>query len=512
MVASITATKKPLTNRSAELVKELREKLLSEYNPKDDLYDFEDIQRVQEDDWFVKRFLISKGRNVDAALSMVKNSLALRKEFKVCHMKDYEFPLEFYKSGGLFPYETDRKGNVTLYLRVRYHRKISELEIPVKAFILHVFDKVDRATKGQFAVIFDMTDAGYENVDWDFLKFLVFNVRNCCPVGLQYILVCNLHWMLNALRKFAFTFIPSDFQKMIQFASGEEIFDFISKENLPDFLGGTCKRNYMCVPKGTKPIIELCEQYGHAREVVHKHMPHFQKLLDESDRKLASGHFIDPVDYFDEPPEQEQPTINQQLLRVEPQSTVHFYFDAFENCFIAQIIIHNISDGFVAFKVQSNSPKNYCVSPRLAILLPKTVIDLKVQLLPGLESSVRSGKFLILAAPVDSDKMSFQEFQKLWQQPKENLFSLKLCSDISEENENDNEDPFESLKSDFVKLKTKYEKLRRRQQLIFAIITVLISMFLILGFVYFYECNFDQRFSDIIAKSRLINQLKLVRS
>ncbi|RWS15623.1 Motile sperm domain-containing protein 2-like protein [Dinothrombium tinctorium] len=438
---------------------------------------------------------------------MLKTALKIRKEFRVPTTKDYEFPIEFYKSGGLFPYERDKKGNLVVYMRVALHKKIPELDIFEKAFLLHVFEKVDKITKGQFVVVFDMTDAGYENVDWDFLKFLLENVRHNFPIGLKYVLVTNLHWMLNTLRRAAFALMPTEFVSLIKFASGEEIFEYIDKENLPDFLGGTCKRNYMAVPRGSKSIYDVCEQFGYQKEIINKYMPRFKALLDEADAKLASGNLIDPVDYFDEPPEQEEiEEIKKEApLQLEPEQLVQFYFDHNQNCFMAQILIHNISEQLIAFKVQSNCPKNYLVSPRLGILRPKTSLELKIQLLPGFENRIKCGRFLVLAAETKSERMSLEDFQRLWQND-ERLFKWKLSSTIysneSQRNEEEaiaNEDPVDSLRLELSKLRMKYETLRRRQLQILISLTLLFILSLILLFIYFTETRFETKVTDFVA-------------
>ena len=120
-------------------------------------------------------------------------------------MKDWMFPIEFYKVGGLFPYEKDKQGsflssfikkvsfkstvllvagNVVVYMRTCMHRKVPELEEFEKKFVLRVFDKVDKITDGNgFAIVFDLTNTGYSNVDMNFLrqelhraKFFRFNL------------------------------------------------------------------------------------------------------------------------------------------------------------------------------------------------------------------------------------------------------------------------------------------------------------------------------------------------
>lgn len=78
------------------------------------------------------------------------------------------------KAGGLFDYEPDVNGNVMIYMRIRMHRKIPELADPMKKFVMHIVNKVDKKTDGQgMAIVFDCSGAGYQNADMDFLTFLI---------------------------------------------------------------------------------------------------------------------------------------------------------------------------------------------------------------------------------------------------------------------------------------------------------------------------------------------------
>lgn len=48
-----------------------------------DLYSLEDVERVKESDWFVKRFYLSKNKNVDEATKMLMRTMRWRMEMEV---------------------------------------------------------------------------------------------------------------------------------------------------------------------------------------------------------------------------------------------------------------------------------------------------------------------------------------------------------------------------------------------------------------------------------------------
>ena len=66
---------------------------------------------------------------------------------------------------------THTTGNLVVYMRTCFHKKIPELEEFEKKYLLKVFDKVDKITDGNgFCIVFDLTGTGYSNVDIEFLR------------------------------------------------------------------------------------------------------------------------------------------------------------------------------------------------------------------------------------------------------------------------------------------------------------------------------------------------------
>ena len=209
-------------------------------------------------------------------------------------MKDSDFPIEFYKVGGIFPYERDINGNVVIYLRIRMHRKIPELAEPIKKFLMHIVNKTDKEVDGNgMVIVFDCQGAGYSNMDLDFLTFLISSGNNYFPVGLKYILVYELSWLLNAFRKIAMSLIPQSFIPLIKFADKSNVTEYISPQNLPDFMGGCCKRNYRQIPDGCTTVAKVAVENGYSEDVVQRILPIFEPLLEEADKAIAENSFYD---------------------------------------------------------------------------------------------------------------------------------------------------------------------------------------------------------------------------
>lgn len=169
------------------------------------------------------------------------------------------------------------------------YRRVPEISDVFKAFILCVLEECDVANGGRgTAVIFDLSGCGLQNVDLGFLSWLLSSFRNYCPKGVSYIIVYNLPWILNATAKLAMTWMSASNRRALRFAYGDEILNFVAKENLPDYCGGTCKLNYRAIPEGSLPAIEVCDRLDMTREQALKIRELFKQYLGEEDN-VAGG-------------------------------------------------------------------------------------------------------------------------------------------------------------------------------------------------------------------------------
>lgn len=254
-------------NCDSKIIAETRNMLRKKYAKRPESFIKDDYDRMLADDWTVSRFLLRCRKNPKRAAKLMEQCGKFRQEFRMGSSKMSDFPIEFHKAGGLFRYAPDRVGNQTLYMRIKMHLRSSEMSKIMKEYILCAIEDCDKANNGRgTAIVFDLTGCGLQNVDPSFLFWLVFSFRNYCPKGLSYIIVYNLPWILNATARLAMSWLSSTNRKRMRFLSGDAIQDFIAPENLPDFLGGTCKLSYKQVPKGARNAEETAADYNLTRE------------------------------------------------------------------------------------------------------------------------------------------------------------------------------------------------------------------------------------------------------
>lgn len=469
------------TNKSGQLVDEVRSRFLASYQKykNDDIYSEEDLSLIV-DDWYIKRFLLAANRDVEETFNRLDMTMKLRHQHSISAIRDYHFPSEFYLMGGLFIYELDKGGTITMFMRIRMHRKVPELEEPIKGFLVHTINKADIMAKRQgFGMIFDLTGVGYSNVDLSFLSFLINTVRSHFPYAVSYIIVYNLPWIVAGLQKVVYAMLPEGATNLIKFAYGKDIFNYIDPSNVPDYLeGGLCRRNYRKIAPGSRPILDVMTHYGYGRDVYDRVYPTFQRDLEETAQALQDKEYDDPPPgYFDDfkegdwcpfplpsrrhlmktslPAKKRSATFDvngnevdiepalakrmkkmkrtkTELMTIFPPDLVSFVFDG--KAYVAEVDLANKTNQLVAYKILSNKAINYSVTSFKGILLPRSAIRVTITF-SGHSSLLTmpstKDKFLFLSSVVATDKMSAKELNLLWKNADNEVCSRKMLSRIA---------------------------------------------------------------------------------
>lgn len=244
----------------AEKVIRLKRQFLEEAAQDNYLYDDEDLERIKLDDWYIERYLLHCKDNYDDAFSMLRESMRWRKSFGVNSLSETDFPREYYQSGSFFTHAPD-KGRPTVYIRGKLHRKIAEWSELNKKFFVFKINQLERQGRNYIA-IWDCKDAGLSNVDMDLLAFMLSTISQYFPYGLEYVLILDLPMILAACYNLARRWVPEHYQRLAILINRDQITDYIDRENLPRYLGGTCKLDEKSVPLGVVSAKELETRIG----------------------------------------------------------------------------------------------------------------------------------------------------------------------------------------------------------------------------------------------------------
>lgn len=121
--------------------------------------------------------------------------------------------------------------------------------------------QIDDCVEGQsWSVVMDLTNMSWCNYDIDLLMHFLTLLKEYFPVSIDYVLAINFPWIFSTAWTVVKRFIPPERRDVVVFISNKEIFNYIEKENVPDFLHGTCKRDYTMTPKNCTTIVEYLLQ------------------------------------------------------------------------------------------------------------------------------------------------------------------------------------------------------------------------------------------------------------
>jgi len=255
--------RKKYTNNSAHLVEAVRRKFLEVYEQDKEPFYPEDVAKVKIDDWFVKRFLLARSKNVEDAVVMMVNSMKWRKNQALRSLSPNFFPDEMYKVAGFFMYAPDKEGNLTVYFRVRYIVKVPEMIAALKMYGSYILYRLDDETGGKaITAVADFQGTGIQNADVDLLFYAISTLRNYFPAGINSILIVDLPWILRACWGVAKAWVPDTRRNLVHFITRKEVTNFIDKKNLPNFMGGNCTIPYCgpkVVPKGSPSFARFAQ-------------------------------------------------------------------------------------------------------------------------------------------------------------------------------------------------------------------------------------------------------------
>ncbi|ELU15569.1 hypothetical protein CAPTEDRAFT_76081, partial [Capitella teleta] len=213
------------------------------------LYDPCDLERVQTENAYVHSFLQHTRGNQEKAVAMIDSSLRWRKELELSSLTESSFPREVHEIGAMFYRNEDRNGRKILYFRVSKSKKDPDKLLTVKKYVAWWLDKHFLKHPGvKIVPLFDMTDAGIGNMDIELIKFQIACFASYYPGLLDYMLIYEMPWVLNAIWKLIRNVLSAEQQKAVLFVKKAEIQQYVAPDHLFVHMGGTDTYTYTYMP------------------------------------------------------------------------------------------------------------------------------------------------------------------------------------------------------------------------------------------------------------------------
>lgn len=73
--------------------------------------------------------------------------------------------------------------------------------------------------------------------------------------------------------------MADEHRQLVKFSDSQSIYEYVEAEKLPDFMGGTCKKDYTAPPENCTTLEEAAKLWGVERRTVRKILMRFSEYL-----------------------------------------------------------------------------------------------------------------------------------------------------------------------------------------------------------------------------------------
>lgn len=162
--------------------------------------------------------------------------------------------MDYIDEGLFFPHNRDTDNKAMLIFLSKHYTKGSKDPAEIKKCLLYYLERMLREENfDQVTVFFDMTDAGLNNMDMDFTKYIINIFKFYYPNALNNILVYNMPWILNATFKIIKQLLPAKAAAKMKFINNKTIREFVSDENMLKIWGGKDEYKFEFIPETPSP-------------------------------------------------------------------------------------------------------------------------------------------------------------------------------------------------------------------------------------------------------------------
>ncbi|CAF3824132.1 unnamed protein product [Rotaria sp. Silwood1] len=219
-------------------------KRMGEQISEGEVYDQRDIERFNKIDEYTLMFIqhgqFATSFNQDRAFHIFDESMHWRKQHNVYDVSTSAFPAEYFDRKIIYYKNYDKFNHPILHFVVRNLRKGHEDNEALKRFITYNFETYIRENPGKhIVVLFDMSEAGIGNLDYDIVKFIIASMQTYYPGLLAYLLMFKMPFLLSAAWRLIRTWMSSEADRFIKFTDTKTITDYISLDQLSKRMGGT---------------------------------------------------------------------------------------------------------------------------------------------------------------------------------------------------------------------------------------------------------------------------------
>jgi hypothetical protein len=152
-----------------------------------------------------------------------------------------------------------------------------------------MLNKIDQISGERgYVVVMDVSGAGLKNVDLGMARFIIKTMRRYFPESLKCVIMYNLPLIFRGVMPIVRFMLGEKYANMLKTVNGDELFNYIDRENVPKYLGGNCLKDFTEPPEECKfKAQELAHRYGMSSDSVAKLVQQFETQMNEA-KQLVS--------------------------------------------------------------------------------------------------------------------------------------------------------------------------------------------------------------------------------
>ncbi|XP_034111677.1 motile sperm domain-containing protein 2 isoform X1 [Drosophila albomicans] len=391
-------------NPTSAQIEELRQRFNTQYanSPPAAPFHHVDLARIRNENLWLQRFLEMHDLDMDTAFTKLWETCVWRQSYGANDLHHSQLNQEYLNQGCAFVHNQDVDGKPLLIFRVRLHNKSKNLDELIRIVVYWV-ERVQRENHlTQLTIFFDMAGTGLATMDLDFVKRIVETFKLYYPNALNYIIVYELAWVLNAAFKVIKALLPPKAVEILKMISKKDVTQYVTKDNCLTSWGGTDDYEYSFAPPS--------ESKQAAPKIVAANAGDAEQPPQDYDKKV---HFAEMVLHDTSIKELHTPSDGEGMLQLEPSENVNFCPHTGD----AKLTLKNISQQPIVYKIQTTSPEKFRVRPRCGVIPAQCAVEVSICLKSDHQLSPDGkDKFLVMAAVAPSADCGSQEVADIWKE------------------------------------------------------------------------------------------------
>nr|XP_029730585.1 motile sperm domain-containing protein 2-like [Aedes albopictus]XP_029730586.1 motile sperm domain-containing protein 2-like [Aedes albopictus] len=367
-------------------------------------FDERDMNKIMANDVWLTKFLENNDLDMKKSLEQLWDTCMWRKTANINEISEDNIRLDYVHDGIMFSRGKDVDGKAVFIFRSRlYTRGSRDLDEMKRVFIYWLERCIREANDDYITFMFELTDAGLSNVDMDLTKYIITTLKSYYPYSLNYILVYDLPWILNATFQIIKRLLPAKAVDRLKNINNKNIRDFIDED-------------YMLVPWGGKDDYEF-KFFPEQRQPEPSLLNNNNNFVNHNNNSIKKVHFANLSS--SESPMNESANSNHgntdgEMLRIIPQNNIVFTKSG--NELVGNVEIINIHKEPITYKIKTTAPEKFRVRPSTGVLSPSATVTINVVLQHGHQViTLNREKFLVMCMAFTNDlSTSSQDLADLW--------------------------------------------------------------------------------------------------